>query len=320
MSRTVNIVMYHYVRDTANTPFPGIRACDVSTFKDQIDYLMKIGSPIGICDLVQAVNHGGELPPNAFLVSFDDGYSDSYTHVFPILHDRGIRGIFFPVADAIINSKVLDVNRIQFVLAAQPDVSLLLRMIEDWIAERQTADSLPSIHELRQEFNATSHLDSPEVMFFKFILQRGLARTIRGELSSYLFQKFVTKDESAFAEELYLSSQQIVTMTESGQSFGSHGYSHEWFDLLSEEDLKSEIADSLNFLSGCGTPTSDWVMCYPYGCNPFTSVLDRLKRLLPDFGCAMAFTDSPGIAQLDTGDRFYTKRIDTNDLFRHQSW
>jgi hypothetical protein len=310
--------MYHYVRDTHLTPFPLIRACHPKVFREQLLYLLKIGTPISGEDLIQAVKFDGELPPNAFLLSFDDGYSDCYTNVFPILEEFGIRSIFFPSGYAVERSKVLDVNKIQFVLAAQQDISRLLKCVTRWISERQT--ELPTIDELRSRSRIFSHLDNQEVMLFKFILQRGLPRAAREELSSHLFEQFVTADESAFSEELYLSKAQIRTMFEAGQSFGSHGYTHEWFDLLSENELRSEIANSLRFLSSCGVSDKEWIMCYPFGCNPFPSPLVILRRLLPEYGCIMAFTDDRAITDLEVGDRFYTKRIDTNDVYNYQSW
>ena len=65
-------------------------------------------------------------PKNAILLTFDDGLIDHYISVFPLLDKHGIQGCFYPSNMPIEESKVLDVHKIQFILAAVPDVKALL--------------------------------------------------------------------------------------------------------------------------------------------------------------------------------------------------
>ena len=96
MSREVTIVMYHYVRDLEHSRFPAIKGLSVERFCRQLDHIQARYTPIAADDLIEAVSPAKkELPTNPILLTFDDGYSDHFTNVFPMLDARGIQGCFF---------------------------------------------------------------------------------------------------------------------------------------------------------------------------------------------------------------------------------
>src|SRR5271163_235911 len=136
MNRHVTIVMYHYVRDVSRTHFPAIKGLRVDSFCRQLDYIQSRYTPITARDVMEALaSRQNDLPPNPLLLTFDDGYSDHFLNVFPILDRRGVPGCFYPPAQAILEHRVLDVNKIQFVLAAVPDVGRLLNEVFDSLIE-----------------------------------------------------------------------------------------------------------------------------------------------------------------------------------------
>src|SRR5215470_5071903 len=99
MSRPVTIVMYHYVRDLKHSRFPAIKGLAVERFRRQLDYIEENYTPISVETLCLATESSREkLPPNPILLTFDDGYSDHFLNVFPLLDSRGIQGCFFPSA------------------------------------------------------------------------------------------------------------------------------------------------------------------------------------------------------------------------------
>lgn len=52
-------------------------------------------NPVTMEEVIAYYNESYELPDNAVLLTFDDGYIDHYTNVFPILNENGIQGSFF---------------------------------------------------------------------------------------------------------------------------------------------------------------------------------------------------------------------------------
>ena len=314
MSRSVSIVMYHYVRDLARTRYPSIKARTIDDFRLQIDYLCKTGTFISTEELIDAVLNGSDLPENAVMVSFDDGYSDHYLNVLPILFDRKIEGMFFPPVEPIVANKVLDVNKIHFILASEPNRQILIKQISSWMHEHSELYQLNSFDDMWKNFAMPSRYDDAETVFVKFTLQRGLPKLARNALVSKLFCRYVTHDESAFSSELYLTQDQIRMMAQCGQYVGSHGYTHEWLDLLDSDAQEFEIRESVNFLTSLGMPANNWIMCYPYGCYPYNAVNEQLRTILSGYGCGLALTDHGGKANIDIDDKFMLRRIDTNDL------
>jgi hypothetical protein len=80
-------------------------------------------------------------------------------------------------------------------------------------------------------------------------------------------------------------------------------------DRLAPASQATEVDASLDFLRDLGAPTSDWVMCYPFG-----AYNDTLLRLLRDRGCAIGLTTKVAVAQLGIDDPLALPRLDTTNL------
>ena len=53
-------------------------------------------------------------------MTFDDGYLDHFVNVFPVLFDEKLQGSFYPPLAPVRERKLLDVNRVHFILASSP--------------------------------------------------------------------------------------------------------------------------------------------------------------------------------------------------------
>jgi peptidoglycan/xylan/chitin deacetylase (PgdA/CDA1 family) len=310
MNRTVTIVMYHYVRDLARTRFPAIKGLSTDRFRTQLDHIESHYTPIAVEDLLEALSQPqSALPPNSILLTFDDGYSDHFLNVFPLLEKRGIKGCFFPPAQAVLEHRVLDVNKIQFVLASAPSAWPLLDEVFEALEEFRSQYSLLSREAYLSSIKADHRYDPREVTILKRLLQRELPEGVRAEIVSRLFARHVTSDEIAFACELYMSVDQIACLRRLGMHVGSHGYAHAWLNHLSPEAQAVEVDRSLDFMRQVGAAGNDWTMCYPYG-----GYNDSLLQVLNDRHCRLGFTVETRIANLDLDGRLTLPRIDTNDL------
>mgnify|MGYP001585982549 CR=1 FL=1 len=117
MKRSCSIVRYHFIHDAEYTKWPEIKALAISNFTKQLDFFGKHYVFVTMQDCISAIYHNTELPENALLLIFDDGYIDHFISVFPILKERRIQGCFFPSAKATIDKKLLAINKLHLILA-----------------------------------------------------------------------------------------------------------------------------------------------------------------------------------------------------------
>ena len=92
----VRILTYHHVaeHDDAYPYDPDVADATPAQFRRQMEMLARYGTPIGIDDLLRAVE-GDPLPKNPVMVTFDDGYRSCHDVALPILRAVGLRATFF---------------------------------------------------------------------------------------------------------------------------------------------------------------------------------------------------------------------------------
>jgi peptidoglycan/xylan/chitin deacetylase (PgdA/CDA1 family) len=302
--------MYHYVRDLPRTRFPRIHGMSTREFRSQLEYFKRHYTLISPSDLRLAMQ-GQILPPRSLLLTFDDGFADHYTDVFPLLDDSRICGLFFPPTACIEEGRVLDVNKIHFVLASQPNTAGLLRHVMDAIRDAPPELGLKSPEQYRAEIDCSSRWDKPEVMLFKRLLQRELPESFRFQVIDDLFRSHVSADEQAFAHELYMTPAQVRTMIRHGQEFGNHGYNHVWMNRLTPGELEWELNQGLSFLTRMGMkPTEDgWFMNFPYG-----GFNVQMLQWLRESNCLAGFSTRVGIADISVECPYHLPRLNCNDF------
>lgn len=302
--------MYHYVRDLGNSRYPEIKGMDITLFKKQIDFYRHSFSLITIEDILAYYDEGKALPENALLLTFDDGYIDHFTNVFPILQENGIQGSFFIPGKTFSENALLDVNKIHFVLASAPIRELykeVLSKIDNAIANNECTN-LSSKEALIQEYAVDDRFDSKEIIFVKRMLQTVLPENIRNRITSELFSKFVGIDESKFARELYMNIDQIKCMKRNGMYIGLHGYGHYWLGNVPKEKMESDINESLEALAEV-VDTDNYIMNYPYG-NYNDDVLSYLQKT----GCRLGMTTEVRVADVYKDSQLLLPRLDCNDF------
>lgn len=305
----LTIVVYHYVRDLSRTRYPDLRALSVDAFEGQLDYITKHYVVCTTRDVITAARGEAELPPNACLLTFDDGFLDHFTTVFPRLVNRGLPASFYPPVAAVENRRVLDTHKIQFVLAAAPDHGKVVRQILDLVERDRERWGLPTGEALYLQYARPYMYDGPEVGFIKRVLQSKLPEPIRSAVIQHLFDEYVRVDERTLAQELYMDLAQLRCMVRYGMEVGGHGADHLWLGSLSQNEQEQEIARTVSFLARVyGKAPLDWVISYPFG-----SYNEVTLALLTRAGCALGFTSRAGIAA-DLSLPLELPRLDTIHL------
>lgn len=313
MNNKLLIIMYHYVRDLANSRYPDIKGLDIALFRKQIEFLKYNFSIITSEQLMEAIYGNLSLPNNSVLLTFDDGYIDHYTNVLPILIENNLQGFFSMPAKILAEGKVLDVNKIHFILSSV-NIDKLLKLIFERLDYYRVKGGGYNILEtcsnedLYRKLAIPSRFDTEKVVFIKSLLQFELQEELRNIIVDDLFKKLVSKSEESFAKEIYMSYEQVKLMKKEGMYFGIHGYEHYWLEKLSQLEMEKDISKSLDFFSEI-IDRNNWIMCYPYG-----SYNNIVKKYIACNGCKLGFTTEVKIANIENDDILTLPRLDTNDF------
>ena len=113
---TATIVMYHVVRPASGLAAT-LKGLDVEAFRGQLEYIRAHYTPVNLFDLADAAEGLRSLGPRPVVLTFDDGYAVHREIVFPMLCETRTPAAFFPAASSMIDGRVLDINKIQLILA-----------------------------------------------------------------------------------------------------------------------------------------------------------------------------------------------------------
>ena len=306
--RPLTIVMYHYVRPLARSRFPAIKALDLDLFREQLAFLKRHYTIVAMDDVLAALE-GTRLPDRACLLSFDDGYADHFRYVFPLLRLNKVSGAFFPPCASLLDRTMLDVNKIHHVLASETDKAKLEASLDTVLVEREGHDAA-SLAALKARYRVGDHLDTPDVVYVKHLLQYALPDAVRARVVDALFARYVSGDATGFAEELYFSADEARAMIGCGMHVGGHGDSHRWMTRVVPEERSREIARTRTMLLDLGMRRDALTFCHPYGDNDADG-----NRALADAGFRVALSTATGVADL-ARDPMALARLDTIDLPR----
>lgn len=302
------IAMYHYIRDLKHSRYPEIKGMDISLFRQQIEYMKDNFNIVTMEQVLDTVCMGEKLPEHALLLTFDDGYIDNYTFVFPVLQEYGVQGSFFIPGKTFTTHQLLDVNKIHYILASANIFELVEDIKKEMDYYRGQEYDYASTDELFNEYATADRFDVKETVFVKRMLQTVLPERLRNIISSNLLKKYVGVTEEQLAYELYMTEDQIRTMKHCGMFIGIHGYDHYWLGNLSAEKMEEDISMALNTLDEF-IDRKQWVMNFPYG-NYNKDVLEYIRKQ----GAKIGLTTEVRVADLEKDNTLALPRLDCNDF------
>ena len=320
MKSEVTVVMYHYVRDLKNSRYPNIKGLDIEKFKKQIKFFKENYNFIRMEDLIEYYKSPNEkrLPENSILLTFDDGYKDHYTYVLPVLLENDIQGSFYIPTKCFQDKKVLDVNKIHFILeSCIGEEEKVLSEIKEYLETNKDSRISLSYDDYFQEYAVASRFDKKEVIFIKRMLQVALPEDYREKIVEQLFKKYVCSienkiiSERAFWEELYLTPEQIRAMEKLGMHIGFHSHNHVWLDSLKKEEQEFQIKSSINYFKEIGIDTKKMTISYPYG-----GYNEETIELMKKYNIPLGFTTEVEKIDLEKSDYLRLPRMDTNDFYQ----
>ncbi len=226
----INLIVpvYHtvsdYVPDHIKHLYP---IKDTKTFRQDLDTLLKYYKPATIQDLIEYAERGNAPKNPSFHLTFDDGLSEFYSIIAPILKEKGIPATCF------LNNDFIDNKNLFFRFKE----SILITHLHE---EPVGSPAWKIFHEWTKEHNLG------QTYYRKLIL--GISYK-----QSHLLDKLATGlginfDEYLKNKKPYLETSQIEKLIKDGFTFGSHSADHIEYRYINEEEQLENTRQSMDKL------------------------------------------------------------------------
>ena len=273
----VGIVTFHHVHDVAEQRGeyrydPDVADATPKQFRRRLEMLARIGTPIGMADLLRGLE-GAALPPNPVMVTFDDGYRSCHDVALPILRELGIPATFFIATSFVTERRLYWWERIAFALHA---------------ARRPRAKlAYPAPIEIDVADPAARHL-----------LDNLVKNTWGIEIGRFLAELYAALDvewspaiDAEHADRLIMTWDQVRALERAGMSVESHTRHHHVLETLDDDGLRDELAGARDDLEReLGHPVH--AIAYPVGRRVQSA---RILAAIAAAGYRLGFANSNGI-------------------------
>lgn len=311
MGQALHVVTYHYIRDLPATRFPKIKGMLLDDFVGQVK-LLQGRYEMATLDSALAFVGGSYVPQRDLcLLTFDDGLKEHYRDVTPILAERKIQGVFFPITKCLEEFCVAPVHMNHFLMASFDFVSYRRLFIGKLIEVDPKNDDWCRVDP--DIAGRTYRWDTPEIAEFKYLFNFVLDAGVRDRVVQSLFENHIGEAE-AFSRSLYVNWEEARQMQASGMLMGGHSHGHQPLALLSERELAEDLASCRRLLKENLKPQSLWPFCYPYGKKH--SYNEAAVLQLNGLGFTCAFSTEPG-ANASGAEMFGLRRLNCNDVPLH---
>lgn len=108
------VLEYHQVTDEPLDPVYEIYNVPPAEFAVQLDYLQAEGyTTITLQDFMRVVHGKGTLPAKPIVLTFDDGYSDNYNEMLPILLEHKMTAVVYVITNEVGKAGYLTIEELK---------------------------------------------------------------------------------------------------------------------------------------------------------------------------------------------------------------
>nr|HEX4314896.1 polysaccharide deacetylase family protein [Kofleriaceae bacterium] len=223
----VCILTYHHVADGAESYAFDSEVADATPaqFRRQMELLAKHRTPIGIDELLRALD-GGPLPKNPVMVTFDDGYRSCHDVALPILRAVGVRATFFVSTGFITNRRMYWWERIAYALKHARRTAAVL----DYPRALPIDVRDPTLQRVLNDLVKNTPLLEVD-------------RFIDGLYAGLEVDWDASADRAA-ADDMVMTWDQVRALLRAGMDVESHTMHHRVLQTLTPEQLRDELVGS----------------------------------------------------------------------------
>jgi peptidoglycan/xylan/chitin deacetylase (PgdA/CDA1 family) len=265
----LTVLAYHRIADPKSAGQASLQSNVSSTpwnFSVQMEFLRRQFDIISLADLRAWLHDGVRLPAYPALVTFDDGYRDTFDEALPVLRAKALPGVLFLATDFVAGTPFYwDVAAYCFQRTKLCQAELPFLGLCRWRDETARLDTL------ERWLAAAKRLPDQDRSAASAELLRVLA---------------VSVPDDAFAD-LHLSWDQVRALQRGGIAIGAHTKTHAILTRISLTDAATEINHSKKLIEA-QTGVSVDAFAYPNG-GP-GDFHDAHQSLLRRSGIELGFT------------------------------
>jgi len=248
-------------------------------------------------ELAEEIQEHNKSMNNEIIITMDDGLAEHYW-ASNILNELDIKTLIFVPTKPVFENHLIHSHLIQF-LATSKSTLEISNYIENYLIKEKTHPNEIKNLKLNKVLNSTW---TKEMVFITTSLRYSAATKI----AKLLFQNFVSKEEKSNAKNLYMTPEDLKSLSNlSNVVIGGHG---SYSDILTETNsLKNEIEESSKMLKKLST--NEKYFAYPNGIYN-----DAIIKMLKSNGFSKAFTTAYEDKNVIGQKNFKIKRIDIASL------
>jgi peptidoglycan/xylan/chitin deacetylase (PgdA/CDA1 family) len=248
--KDLRILAYHRVMplpDPASFPFDlELISASPERFREQMLLLKRRFHPMRLTDVARALDAGAALPPDATVVTFDDGYDDNYRIAYPILRELGIPATFF------VSTGHIDSGR---------------PFAYDWLMHMILRTGAPSLMlpEIGMETGMPPTMEGRRALAGQVLLaMKSIDAIAQSAMIARLEQAWRMPSNVAPATCRPMTWAQLREMRDAGFEIGSHGVHHRMLAKLPDAAMRREVRESKDALER-ELGDAPALMSYPVG-------------------------------------------------------
>jgi peptidoglycan/xylan/chitin deacetylase (PgdA/CDA1 family) len=256
-------------------------------FSAHLEYLKKHTNVISLAEAIESLAKPTSLPPNATVITVDDGYRDAFDIAGPLLNSFGFPATLFAIADFVDGKCWLWTDLIRFVLLSTKRTSLVVQFEGGAKIDEKLAD-------IKQRIELAERINS--------LLKRLRRADREAQIKRMSDLLEVELPSSPPPEYAPLTWEQAREMEKNDFQIESHTTTHPILTSVDQFDLDYELRNSKERLEKALDKTVKH-FCYPNG-----NFNEFVKQSVKDAGYHSAVTTNYGFND-DQADPFSLKRV-----------
>jgi peptidoglycan/xylan/chitin deacetylase (PgdA/CDA1 family) len=266
------------------------------TFDRHLRMLTRLFNVMSPSDFVTHMETGTPFRGPACLVTFDDGWRDTFTEAGPLLKQYGVPAVvFLPVdfigTDGMFWQEQLGRSMYEAWERCRQDGAFRARLEAVLPASLAAALSADASHVRELIKSRVNELKSQPS-----IDPRALGRALRAELGA---------DRQA-SIDAFMDWNDVRAMAAAGTTFGGHSTTHRIMTTLSQDEILHEVQTCRDAIE---RELGDRALTFSYPNGDFN---DHASRTVRDAGFRVSFSTRPGVVSAED-DRFAIRRVNVHE-------